>query len=273
LLFLLLVQVAHAQVPHPVKPDPADEFSAAIEDNSFFIEEAYNQEFRVVQHIFNGTSFTLPQKDVVLSFTQEWPVGSQDHQLSFTVPYALLHSNTVSGVSDVLINYRYQLYSSDDWAAFAPRVSMVLPTGSSAKGLGIGVVGVQANLPVSKRLAEHLVAHMNVGATLMPGMKGMNTAGAEVERTLTSVNVGGSVILLVSAHFNIMLEAVENFLGEVGTNGDIERTAETILSPGVRYAMDVDQLQIVPGVAVPIVFSGGEQRAGIFFYLSCEHPF
>ena len=104
LLFLLLLQVAHAQVLQPGEPGPANEFSPAIEDNSFFIEEAYNQDPRVVQHIFNGMSFTLPQKDVVFSFTQEWPVGSQNHQLSFTIPYALLNSNTVSGIGDVLIN-------------------------------------------------------------------------------------------------------------------------------------------------------------------------
>lgn len=35
----------------------AQNYSKAIEDNSFFIEEAYNQESRVVQHIFNGYYF------------------------------------------------------------------------------------------------------------------------------------------------------------------------------------------------------------------------
>jgi len=273
LVFLLLLKIAHAQVVQTDKPSPADEFSSAIEDNSFFIEEAYNQGPRVVQHIFNGMSFTLPQKNVVLSFTQEWPAGSQDHQLSFTVPYAFLNSGTVSGIGDVLINYRYQLCSSDDWAALAPRISIVLPTGSSGKGLGTGVAGAQVNLPASRRLAEHFVAHVNIGATLLPGVKGMNAAGAEVKRTLTSMNVGGSVIVLASAHLNIMLETVANLLSEIGATGDIERTVETVLSPGMRYAMDVDQLQIVPGVAVPIVFNEGERRVGVFFYLSFEHPF
>lgn len=273
MLFLLSPLIAYAQVVHPGGRDPADEFSTVIEDNSFFIEEAYNQGPHVVQHIFNGTSFTLPQKNVALSFTQEWPVGSQNHQLSFTVPYAFLNGNTVSGIGDVLLNYRYQLSSSDDWAAFAPRLSLALPTGSSGKGLGMGVVGVQANLPVSKRLAEHLVAHLNIGATLMPGVKAVGATGAEVKKTLTFMNVGGSVIVLVSANFNIMLEVVENFLSEIGATGNIERTAETIFSPGLRFALDANQFQIVPGVAVPIVFSEGERRAGMFFYLSFEHPF
>jgi hypothetical protein len=246
--------------------------SEAIEDNSFFIEEAYNQESGVVQHIFNGTSFTLPEREVALGFTQEWPVGSQDHQLSITVPYYLLNGNTFSGFGDVLLNYRYQLCSSDDWAAVAPRVSIVLPTGSFGKALGRGVLGAQINLPVSKRLGEYLVAHANVGATMMPGVVVTNATGDEVKRTLTSINLGGSMIVLVSANFNIMLEVVENILGETGTTEDIERTV-TNLSPGVRYAIDVGQLQIVPGVAAPLVLSGGERHLGVFFYLSLEHPF
>lgn len=136
----------------------------------------------------------------------------------------------------MLVNYRYQLCSSDDWAALAPRVSIVLPTGSFGKVLGRGVFGAQANLPASRRLAEHLVAHVNVGATMMPGVRGTNAAGVEVKRTLTSINIGGSLIVLVSANFVIMLEVVSNFLSEIGTTGGIEGTTVTILSPGMRYA-------------------------------------
>ena len=53
-----------------------------IEDNSFLLEEAYNQEAGVIQHI---STF---QYDLMrfwnYSFTQEWPVPNQKHQLSFT---------------------------------------------------------------------------------------------------------------------------------------------------------------------------------------------
>ncbi len=73
LLFLLLMNAAYAQEPLPAATNPADEFSTAIEDNSFFIEEAYNQDPRVVQHIASMTYFSSPQKDAVISFTQEWP--------------------------------------------------------------------------------------------------------------------------------------------------------------------------------------------------------
>ena len=36
----------------------------AIEDNSFFIEEAYNQERGVVQHVFTFARFDAPPPDV-----------------------------------------------------------------------------------------------------------------------------------------------------------------------------------------------------------------
>ncbi len=54
----------------------------AIEDNSFMIEEAFNQEKNVIQHIntftrdWNGGGW-------VYTFTQEWPFpGHERHQLS-----------------------------------------------------------------------------------------------------------------------------------------------------------------------------------------------
>ena len=62
-------------------PRPA----AGIQDNSFLIEEAYNQEPGVVQHI---SSLRGQGGELFFNFTQEWPVLSQRHQFSYTVPYA-----------------------------------------------------------------------------------------------------------------------------------------------------------------------------------------
>src|SRR5882724_1745004 len=56
-----------------------------IQDNSFLVEEAYNQNFGVVQHISSFTWF-FDSKDWVYTFTQEWPVpGDERHQLSYTL--------------------------------------------------------------------------------------------------------------------------------------------------------------------------------------------
>src|SRR5882672_4873652 len=66
------------------KPKPSSE--PGIQDNSFLVEEAYNQNFGVVQHISSFTRF-FDSKDWVYTFTQEWPVpGDERHQLSYTIP-------------------------------------------------------------------------------------------------------------------------------------------------------------------------------------------
>ena len=44
-----------------------------IMDNSFLIEEAYNQEEGVVQHI--NTFMRQRHGDWLYTFTQEWPIG------------------------------------------------------------------------------------------------------------------------------------------------------------------------------------------------------
>ena len=50
---------------------------------SFLLEEAYNQEAGVVQHI---QALRREQRSWFYTFTQEWPLGGQDHQFSYTVP-------------------------------------------------------------------------------------------------------------------------------------------------------------------------------------------
>ena len=87
LIFICVVPLAAQEDdPRPAK---------GIQDNSFFIEEAYNQEAGVVQHILNGwysvDRMNGPDdKEMQFVFTQEWPIGSQTHQFSYTAPYSFL---------------------------------------------------------------------------------------------------------------------------------------------------------------------------------------
>lgn len=231
------------------------QFTDAIEDNSFFIEEAYNQEEGVVQHIFTGTGSSGSLFSEA-SFTQEWPAFGQLHQLSITIPY--LYSSSVEGVGDFLLHYRYQLMN-EDGLAVSPRFSLIIPTGDDAKGLGDGVVGVQLNLPVSKRWHNEFITHFNAGLTLLPNVN----IGVTTE-TQTEFFVGTSAIYLVNKHFNLMAEVLYS-----SGNG----TKELIVNPGVRFAIDIGSLQIVPGLAFPISYISGRQESGIFLYLSFEHPF
>src|SRR5690349_13537375 len=81
-----------------------------IQDNSFLIEEAYNQDYGVVQHINNFT-YLAQSKSWAYSFTQEWPVdAAPKNQLSYTL--LAVHAPVVGsgvGFGDVALNYRYQL--------------------------------------------------------------------------------------------------------------------------------------------------------------------
>src|SRR5882757_9107210 len=110
-----------------------------IQDNSFLVEEAYNQNFGVVQHISSFSRF-WDSKDWNYSFTQEWRVpGNERHQLSYTL--VALHSGEFPGsgpgIGDVVLNYRYQLVGSGDTrTAFSPRASLILPAGDSTQGRG-----------------------------------------------------------------------------------------------------------------------------------------
>ncbi len=253
--------------------DPAPLFEDAIEDNSYFIEEAYNQEQGIVQHIFTAACSFSPSKDVFGTFTQEWPLWSQAHQLSYTIPYVSLNAGTISGPGDLLLNYRYQLTGHEEYVTIAPRISVILPVGDESAGLGMGAWGVQTNLPISKRISDLCVVHINAGVTFFPKARWQNPLGGGENRSLTSYNAGASAILLLAPSFNIMLETVVNVAGEFGPTGNVEHTTETIVSPGIRHAIDIGSLQIVPGLAVPLTTADGITNAGVFLYLSLEHPF
>src|SRR3990172_5885043 len=169
--------VARAQ-PSPSRATPVEAKNAnrpvdGIRDNSFLIEEAYNQEAGVVQHI-SGARLGLDDdpgdrtRTWDMSFTQEWPVFSQTHQLSYTIPYSFIDpdAENESGIGDVLLNYRYQLLNDEGACpAFAPRFSVIFPSGDEDRGFGAGTVGYQFNLPFSKTLSNRAYVNFNAGVT------------------------------------------------------------------------------------------------------------
>ena len=167
----LLVFAGRCEAPEEPKR-PID----GIMDNSFFLEEAYNQEEGVVQHIFNGLygwdKFSgVGGRRLDFAFTQEWPAYGQAHQLSYMVPYAFVREggSWTDGFGDVLLNYRYQAYLDEKTlTAFAPRFSLVLPTGDESKGFGSGTTGFQWSLPFSTTFGDRVFAHANAGLTFLP---------------------------------------------------------------------------------------------------------
>jgi hypothetical protein len=244
-----------------------------IQDNSFLVEEAYNQEFGVVQHIQSFQRY-WNSKDWIYTFTQEWPVDtSPRHQLSYTV--AALHSGAQpasgAGFGDVILNYRYQLLGNGEAkVAFAPRFSVLLPTGDSRLGRGAGGAGIQGSLPLSIVLTRRLVTHWNVGTTIIP--RARNAAGET--GTTFGYNFGQSFVWLAHPRFNVLLETVFNRSQQVTAPKTTEWTSSLLLSPGIRWAYNFKNgLQIVPGVAVPFGVGPSSGEKGIFVYLSFEHPY
>jgi hypothetical protein len=240
-----------------------------ISDNSFLIEEAYNQEKGVVQHIFNWQRFKQ-DGNWMATFTQEWPMGGQTHQFSFTVPY-LRNPATGTGLGDLALNYRFQLIGGDDKeVSFSPRFSLLLPTGDDKKGRGTGALGYQLNLPLSIPLGDHFVTHLNAGGTRTP--KAKNDLGETAD--LGALNGGASLIWKATPEFNVMLEWVHTATDVVVGPGLKVRETATYLNPGIRWAHNFDSgLQIVPGLAYTYGVGPSKGDNAIFLYISFEHPF
>jgi len=183
-----------------------------IEDNSFLVEEAYNQDPREVQHITEMTRGS--DRHWTGTFTQEWPVGGITHQLSYTLP--------LDGTSDALINYRYQLLGSGETrAACAPRLSLIVGSRHDRH------YGAQALVPVSVVLDDRVVTHWN--------------GGVNIEHGHATKLAAASAIVAALPEVHLMLESAWN-----------SDDRALVVSPGIRWAYDFKSgLQIVPGVAVP----------------------
>ena len=124
-------------------------------------------------------------------FTQEWPLGGMRHQLSYTVP-VVSPEGFGTGLGDILLNYRYQAVGDGVSALHvAPRLSLLLPTGSEENGRGSGSVGIQGNLPVSYEVNNALVVHSNTGFVL-DGESGALDARPRRERHRAGAALGST---------------------------------------------------------------------------------
>ena len=241
-----------------------------IQDNSFLIEEAYNQERGVIQHISTFTRL-WQSRDWAYTFTEEWPVpGHEKHQLSATVPLLSPGAFPGRGFGDVLLNYRYQLVGNGDARiAIAPRLSLIAPTGRARSGRGYGGAGLQMNMPASVMVSKHLVTHWNAGMTVIPSASDASGHRA----ALSGYNLGQSFIWLARPSLNFLLETSWTASRNVTGPGKSEAVRTFLLNPGIRWAHNfASGLQIFPGVAVPIGVGPSAGERGIFLYLSFEHP-
>ena len=268
LTLTLLLGASSAQ--DPTSPKDAKEDEPIIQDNSFLIEEAYNQNYGVVQHIQLFQRDWISH-DWVYAFTQEWPFDpAPRNQLSYTIP--VFHfGGDGSGIGDVALNYRYQLIGDADAKyAMAPRLAVLLPTGDSRTGHGAGGTGLQFNVPLSVVHNNKLTTHWNLGTTIIPSQR--NPFG-DTAKTY-GVNAGQSFIFSVNNRLNLMLETVWASAESVVAKDKTIRGHDLLLSPGVRWAYNFKSgMQIVPGVAFPTGVGPSSGDWGILLYFSIEHPY
>jgi hypothetical protein len=242
---------------------------ARIQDNSFLVEEAYNQEFGVVQHISNFV-YLADSKDWAYTFTQEWPVTGIRHQFSYTLIAVRQgsFSSQGAGFGDVFLNYRYQAIGNGETrVAFAPRLSLIVPTGNSNLDQGFGAAGAQTNLPLSIVLKRNFVSHWNAGATFVP-----HARNSDRQRTsVVAYNLGQSVIWETTPRFNVMMETLFVGAQKVVGSGKTKWSNTFFLSPGIRWAYNFNNgLQIVPGIAMPLGVGPNAGEKGVFLgSISC----
>ncbi|HEX6573807.1 MAG TPA: hypothetical protein VF042_02460 [Gemmatimonadaceae bacterium] len=253
--------IAACLVPAVLCAQPADSAASPpkVQDNSFLVEEAYNQEAGVVQHI--GTFMKRRgSHDFESGFAQEWPLRSIKHQLSYDIPIVRIGSST--GIGDVALNYRYQLRGDGDArVAITPRLSAFLPTGDWKSSRGSGSFGSEAAIALSYVPSNKLAFHSNAAAALFPKVRDLS----DDPRRMHEFAIAQSAIFTGSRIIQPLLESVYTS----GSEGE-----EFLLSPGFRAAINfASGLQIVPGIAVPVGIGPSSGSRGVFAYLSIEHPF
>ncbi len=272
LVFVALGGTAFAQPPAPAPGSAAPGQTEAptgsdrpfeITDNSFLVEEAFNQEPGIFQNIFG--IYRPGDGSWVSAFTQEWPLGVQAHQLSYTV--AFTGTGASSGFGDALLHYRFQLWDETSRRpAFSPRVSLVFPTGSAARGLGDGSPGWEVNMPFSKQV-RNLYVHWNAGFTHLP-----SADGDAATHSLLTPRIAASGNYRVMPMLNLMLEGVVEWPEELD-GASTARSRSTTLVPGFRTGWNAGDAQVIVGLGVPVTFANDVTDSGVFGYFSYELPF
>ena len=247
---------------------PAAPAVERVRDNSFLIEEAFNQPAGVVQHVM--TIASPMDGGLTFTFSEEWPLGGMRHQGAYSIPVVRASIGGLTGLGDVGLHYRYQLVGTADGPWFvSPRVSVMLPTGDAQLGMGAGGLTVETMLPISVERGMFTL-NANIGAALTPAAR---TGTGIVTRDL-SMRAAGSAIWAATRAVNLLVESsIDASTSRTGSTL-LSREREFTVAPGIRWAQDLPGgMQIVRGVALPMRVAQGRTERNVFAYLSIEHSF
>lgn len=236
-----------------------------VEDNSFLVEEAYNQEPGVVQFI-NVYQKSSKTKDWSYTFINEIPVVSQTHQFSYEIPYKFLEASDKTGIGDFKLNYRNEFFRTDS-VVTTGRLSLTTASGAYKDGFGVGTSSYEVSLVASVKVSEQWSQHWNVGASITP--KAKNSADVSADNSRYFWNM--SNVYYITEKFNFMLE-LTTALEETTTAADkTDWGSSFVASPSFRYAIDVGDWQFVPGIAAPAnLGQNAGQNNQTLVYLSIE---
>jgi hypothetical protein len=119
------------------------------------------------------------------------------------------------------------------------------------------------------RVDRALVTHWNAGASLTRARNVFGNRG-----TTRSVFVAASAIWLIAPTVNLMLESAWDRTEALDDAGDRVSEDGFVILPGIRAAINLPHdLQLVPGVGMPIGLGPSRGERDLFLYFSVEHPF
>ncbi len=235
---------------------------ARIEDNSFLLEEAFNQPPGVYQFIQTFQSDLSRGKDF-LATEGEAPLGSTTHQASYQVSDT---KYTPEGVvnGDLTLNYRWQPWN-DGKNMWANRFGLILPKEMD----DVGYLWMQA---WTFTLGEKWMHHWNLGLNTTPNAK----FSGPKRKALNGTTLGTSFIYMWKENANFLMEALWENQDQFTKVGEVRRQSYLSLSPGMRFELKVkgwERTQIVPGLAFPFTYHASKMATGVFIHLSLEPNF
>jgi hypothetical protein len=231
----------------------------SIEDNSFLVEEAFNQSPGVIQYtVINQVNRGIAE----LNLECEMPLKGEFHQLSVSIPAKVFQSTV--GIEDIMISYRPLLLDRHRWAMVTPRVSVILPTGKVSRGFGDGSWGIECNVALTKQLSRRLISHVNVGSS--SSFKKMQEQLHQ--NRLHYESAGTSLIFAAAKGLDLMAEVTTS---NVKLDSNAASTWNFIGNPGFRFCLKMNQFLVVPGMSAPFtLLSGRATVSEVLIYISIE---